>query len=164
MEKIGKAKPGPELDTTEGLDIEQKELKVPKKPVKVKTEDEVPKIDVVQKVIEMHNEGYATSKIGLILRDKYSVKNVKKATGKTVTQILDTNNLTQELPEDLSDLLKRAVKLIKHMKDNKYDQTSKLGYLKTVSKIRRLARYYKRVGKLPKGWLYTAEKAAVLVK
>jgi len=122
------------------------------------------KIDVVQKIIELHNNGVPASKIGLILRNDFNIYSVKKYSRKTITQILRENNLEPELPEDLSNLLRKAVKLLKHMKENKKDMTSKLGYQKTVSKIRRLAKYYKRVGKLPIGWKYSDKQAAILVK
>lgn len=125
---------------------------------------QVPKIDLTKKIIELHNDGLTTSKIGLILRSEYKILNVKKYCGKTITLILDENKLTQEIPEDLSALLKRAVKLIKHMKSNTKDMTSKYGYQKTVSKIRRLSKYYKRTRKLPKGWIYSEEQASILVK
>jgi len=129
-----------------------------------KKETKPQKVDVIKKIIELHNDGFSTSKIGLILKSEYKIYNVKKYCGKTITQILEENKLVQEIPEDLSNLLKRAVKLIRHMKANKKDMTSKYGYQRTVSKIRRLAKYYKRVGKLPKGWAYSEEQAAILVK
>lgn len=165
-------KPVQDLENPKGL-----ENTVVEKPKEVHTEaprvhkaaekeikKEIPKIDVIKKIMELHNDGVSTSKIGLILRDEFKVHNVKKYSGKTINQILIENKLEAEIPEDLSDLLKRAVKLLKHMKINKKDQSSKLGYQRTVSKIRRLAKYYKRNSKLPKGWRYSEEQAAILVK
>jgi small subunit ribosomal protein S15 len=168
MVKNDIAKPVQDLENPKGLEtaVEHKpEVKVEKvHKAEKEIKKEVPKIDVTKKIIELHNEGVPTSKIGLILRDEFKVLNVKKYFGKTINQILVENKLESEIPEDLSDLLKRAVKLLKHMKLNKSDQTSKLGYQRTVSKIRRLAKYYKRVNKLPKGWTYSEEQAAILVK
>jgi small subunit ribosomal protein S15 len=171
MVKIDTSKPGQELNNSEGLEMDKKEEKHvssekkeehKEKPKEAKKD--VPKIDVVKKIIELHNDGVATSKIGLILRSEFKIYNVKKYTGKTITQILIENNLEHEIPEDLSDLLKKVVILLKHMKINKKDMTSKLGYQRTVSKIRRLAKYYKKVGKLPSDWKYSDEQAAILVK
>lgn len=168
MTKKDTTKPGQDEILESGLEevLEtKKEVKHEKKEKEVKKEvKEVPKIDVTKKIVELYNEGVATSKIGLILRDEFKIYNVKKYTGKTINQILKEHDLEAEIPEDLSDLLKRAVKLLKHMKVNKFDQTSKLGYNRTVSKIRRLARYYKGTGKLPRGWKYSEEQAAILVK
>jgi ribosomal protein S15P/S13E len=53
---------------------------------------------------------------------------------------------------------------MKHMDSNTKDNTAKRGYQLTVSKIRRLAKYYKRNRKLPEDWRYTPEKAKLLVK
>jgi len=167
MVKNDMTKPVQDSENPKGLEtaVEHKEHKVEKvHKAEKEIKKEVPKIDVIKKIMELHNEGVPTSKIGLILRDEFKVHNVKKYSGKTINQILVENKLESEIPEDLSDLLKRAVKLLKHMKINKRDQSSKLGYQRTVSKIRRLAKYYKRVNKLPKGWTYSEEQAAILVK
>jgi len=120
--------------------------------------------DIISKVVELHNEGKTQSVIGLILKQKYGIKSIKKVTGKTVLQILKEKNLAPDIPEDLRYLLKKAVALIKHMQKNKKDMTAKRGYQLTVSKIRRLARYYKKKGILPKNWTYSEEKAALLVR
>jgi len=166
MTRTNTTKPGQELENSEGLGMEEKP-KIKKEEIHKKEHKEekaVPKVDVTKKIIELHNDGIPTSKIGLILRSEYKIYNVKKYAGKTITKILSENKLENEIPEDLSDLLKRAVKLLKHMKINKSDMTSKLGYQRTVSKIRRLAKYYKAKGKLPAGWKYSDEQAAILVK
>ena len=70
----------------------------------------------------------------------------------------------QQLPEDLFNLIKKAVNLRAHMEKNKKDYTSKRGLALTESKIRRLAKFYKKKKQLPKDWKYDAEKARLLVK
>ena len=164
QEEIDASKNGLKIEENHEEKHDENKSKTEEKYEKKQERAPVQKIDVNKKIIELHNDGVPTSKIGLILRDEFKIYNLKKYTGKTVTQILKENKLENEIPEDLSDLLKRAVKLIKHMKTNKKDQTSKFGYQKTVSKIRRLAKYYKKKGQLPINWKYSEEQAAILVK
>ncbi len=42
--------------------------------------------------------------------------------------------------------------------------SAKRGLMLTVSKIRALEKYYKKKGKLPMQWRYSAETAALLAK
>ena len=84
--------------------------------------------------------------------------------GKTIEEALAEKGLQSDMPRDLLNLIKRSVVLQKHMETNKKDMTAKRGYMLTVSKIRRLTKYYIRNGKLDKGWRYTPETAALLVK
>jgi len=51
--------------------------------------------------------------------------------------------------------LKRAIQTKKHLEKNKKDIHSKRGLQLIEAKIRRLAKYYKREGVLPKKWSYT---------
>lgn len=164
MKNKNKAKPDlEETYSDEGLEVEiRKENKKTKEPKEVK-EPKV-KIDVVKKIVELHNEGLPASKIGLILKNEYNIYNVKKYSGKSISEILKDNKLEPEIPEDLLDLLGRAVKLLKHMKTNKKDMTAKRGYQITVSKIRALSKYYKRINRLPKDWNYSDDKAIILMK
>lgn len=120
--------------------------------------------EVEQLIVELANTGITPSEIGMTLRDQYGVPSVKKLTGKNIEEILSDNNLQSDIPRDLLNLIKRSVKLHKHMSGNKKDQTAKRGYTLTVSKIRRLTDYYIRSGKLDRGWRYTPETAALLVK
>ncbi len=169
MVKKNTTEPVSEVVETSNTGLVKKVENTTKKEVKktkVKTEEkiELKKEELPKIIVDLHNDGLSTSKIGLILKEKYKIFNVKKFYGKTILAILNEKNIQPELPEDLSNLLRRAVKLLKHMKVNKKDTTSKRGYQITVSKIRRLAKYYKRIGKLPNNWNYSEEKAAILVK
>lgn len=128
--------------------------------VKVKySKEEVEKL-----VLKLAKEGYLPSMIGLILRDSYGLPNVKEITGKSITQILEENGIKLEIPEDLLNLLKRAVKLRAHLQIHRKDKHSARGLILIESKIHRLVKYYKRVGKLPKGWKYNPEIAKVIVQ
>jgi small subunit ribosomal protein S15 len=120
--------------------------------------------EVEDLVIKYAKQGIQSAKIGVILRDEYGIPSVKIATKKTVTQILKENDVYSKLPEDLFNLLKRVVELRVHLEKNKRDYQSYRGLELTESKIRRLARYYIKTGKLPKGWKYDPEQAKLLIR
>lgn len=123
------------------------------------------KKDEIEKlVIKLAKEGNSTSMIGLILRDQFGIPLVKKITGKTISEIMKENNLYPKLPEDLFNLLKQAVNLRNHLEKNKSDYTSKRGLELLESKIRRLGKYYVREKVLPEDWVYSPEKAKLLVQ
>ena len=114
-------------------------------------------------VVELAKMGYPPSMIGIILRDQYGIPLVKTVTGMKLTQILEKHNMAPPIPEDLMNLIRRAVNLRRHLSEFPKDKHSKRGLIEIESKIRRLARYYKRIGKLPPDWEYDPEKAKTLV-
>ncbi len=114
-------------------------------------------------VAELAKKGYGPSMIGIILRDQYGIPLVKPITGKSITQILDERGLSQPIPEDLFNLMRRAVNLRRHLEEHPKDKNARKGLQEIESKIRRLAKYYVREGKLPKGWKYDPEAAKLLV-
>ena len=120
--------------------------------------------ELEEQVVSLANAGHSSSKIGLILRDEYGVKNFEEATGKKIQGVLKENKLVGEMPEDLLNLIRRSVMLNNHMNKNKKDYSAKRGYELTVAKIRRLTKYYSKKRKIPHGWVYTPEQAALLVK
>ncbi len=120
--------------------------------------------EVEELVVKLAKEGVPPSRIGLILRDQYAVPKVKVVTGKSILQILKERNLQPSLPEDLANVIKRAVTLYEHLAKHRKDFKSKRALEILESRINRLARYYKRKGMLPKDWRYDRERAALLVK
>jgi small subunit ribosomal protein S15 len=120
--------------------------------------------EVEEIVVSLANAGHTPSKIGLILRDEHNVKNFREVTGKHLQTVLDENKLLGDMPEDLLNLIKKSVDLFNHLDKNKKDYSAKRGYELTVSKIRKLSKYYVNKGKLPAKWKYTAQSAALLVK
>ena len=120
--------------------------------------------EVEELVARLGREGTPSPAIGQVLRDTYGVPSVRSITGKSVTEILAENNVKLEYPEDLLNLIKRAVGVRKHLTSNKGDihNRVKLGHIE--SKIRRLVKYYTRTGRLPAEWRYEPDKAALLVK
>ncbi len=120
--------------------------------------------EVEDLIVKLAREGLNPSMIGTILRDQYGVPLVKLVTGNTITEILVERDLKSKLPEDLTNLIKRAVNLRRHLEDNKKDHHSKRGLQLLESKIYRLSKYYRNEKVLPKDWKYDWRKAAVLIQ
>ena len=114
-------------------------------------------------IVKLSKAGNTTSQIGMILRDSYGIPDVRAILSKKITKILKDNKLISELPEDLTALIKREIKIMKHRETHKKDQTSKRGLLLTGSKINRLVKYYKKNGRLPKDWKYDRTKARLVI-
>lgn len=110
--------------------------------------------DVENLVVNLARRGFSPSMIGIILRDQYGIPLVKAICGKTVTEILRENNLLPSIPEDLSNLIKRAEKVKRHLEEHPKDKSSRRGLQLIESKIWRLIKYYKAKGMLPKDWKY----------
>lgn len=119
--------------------------------------------DVVELVIKLAKDGNSSSEIGLILRDQYGIPNVSQITNKKITRILRENKLAPELPEDLLNLIRKAVKIRRHLDKHKKDKHTMRGLKLIESKIRRLVKYYKREGVIPVDWMYEPEKAKLLI-
>ena len=120
--------------------------------------------EIEELILKLTKEGNSTSKIGIILRDQYGIPNVKMVTGDKITQILEKHGQNPEYPEDIMNLIKKAVNIRDHLKENPKDLHTKRGLQVIESQIRRLGRYYVREGVMPEGWRYDPQKAALLVK
>ncbi len=115
-------------------------------------------------IVKFTEDGMISARIGLVLRDQYGVPNVKLATGKTVTEIMTEKGVMPNLPEDLSNLMRRAISLNVHLKNNRGDVSNQRGLNMIEAKIRRLERYYKRNGVLPANWKYSLANAEIMLK
>jgi small subunit ribosomal protein S15 len=120
--------------------------------------------EIEELVIRFAKEGMVSARIGLVLRDQYGVPNVKLATGKSVTAIMEEHDVASSLPEDLSNLMRRAIELATHVKEHKRDVANKRGLLLIEARIRRLERYYKKEGILPATWKYSLTNAELMLK
>ena len=118
--------------------------------------------EVESRIIELAKAGKTTSEIGMILRDQYAVPDITVATGKKTTKILENNNLKPDIPEELSNLIRTALKLRKHLETNKRDLKNKRNLQLTESKIRRVAKYYKSENKIPGDWKYSPSQAKLM--
>jgi len=117
--------------------------------------------EVEKLVMRLGERGLKPAHIGIIMRDQHGVPNIKLAANKSINSILEENNLAGSIPNDLDDLITRARKIKKHFDENKQDMDAKRGLQLTEAKIRRLAKYYQRVGKLPAEWKYGGKKSTV---
>jgi small subunit ribosomal protein S15 len=122
--------------------------------------------DVEERVVELADQGHSPSQIGLKLRDEgvtgTPVPDVKKVTGKKVTEILEENEAEPELPEDLRNLMERAVRLREHMDEHPLDAHNKRALQNTQSKVRRLVSYYQG-DELDEDFTYSYETAKELL-
>lgn len=102
---------------------------------------------IEERVVELAEQGHDPSQIGMKLRDEgvqgTPIPDVKLATGKKVTGILEEHDASPDVPEDFRNLLNRAVRLRDHMDENPTDYQNKRALQNTESKIRRLADYYR---------------------
>lgn len=117
--------------------------------------------EVEELVISLYRKGYPPSMIGVILRDVYGIPLVKAVAGKKLTRILEERGLKPEIPEDLMNLIRRAVRVRRHLEEHPKDYHSKRGLQLIESKIHRLVRYYKRRGVLPPDWEYRPERISI---
>jgi small subunit ribosomal protein S15 len=118
---------------------------------------------IIKQILDLRRKGSSSAEIGLIMRDKYAVPSVKLATGKGITEILRENGLASDIPEDLRNLIEKALGLRKHLAANKRDVHNKRQLTLTESKVRRLVKYYVKSKRLPVGWVYKPETAEILL-
>lgn len=110
--------------------------------------------EVEELVVRYSKEGSTPSQIGIRLRDQYAIPLVKTITKKTITEILEENQLRSEMPEDLENMVKKAVGLQRHLKENRGDRRNVRSLELIEAKVHRLSVYYKRIGRIPKTWKY----------
>ncbi len=110
--------------------------------------------EIEELVVKYTKDGLTPSQIGIKLRDQHSIPLIKPITKKSIGEILEENDLKSEMPEDLGNIVKRAVGLQKHLKANKGDNRNVRSLELIEAKVHRLSVYYKRIGKIPKTWKY----------
>jgi len=134
---------------------------------KAKVAPEFSKVEaqkVKEIILKLNKEGVPMSKIGLTLRDEYAVPSVRALIGSSVSAFLKNEAALPEYPEDILTLIKKAVSMRSHLKTTTADTHNKVKLLHVESKINRLGKYYVSKNRLPKGWRYDPESAALLVK
>ncbi len=108
--------------------------------------------EVEKLVVKYGKAGKSSSEIGMVLRDAYGIASVKTLTKKKVSSILKENDLRKGLPEDILFLIRKLINVKQHAEKNKHDVSASRGAILTISKIRRLMKYYRHTGKLPQDW------------
>jgi len=119
--------------------------------------------EVENLVVKFARKGLSKSQIGINLRDSYGIPLVKVVTGKRISQIVKENEIEETLPEDLTNLIKKALIIRKHLEENHKDLEGRKGLNRTEAKIYRLLRYYKSTNILPMDFKYDPEKIRTLV-
>ena len=110
--------------------------------------------EIEELVIKYTKDGLTPSQIGIKLRDQHSIPLIKPITKKSIGEILEENDLKTEMPEDLENIVKKAVGLQKHLKANRGDYRNVRSLELIEAKVHRLSVYYKRIGRIPKIWKY----------
>ncbi|PWB54740.1 MAG: 30S ribosomal protein S15 [Candidatus Methanoperedenaceae archaeon] len=107
--------------------------------------------------------GNSSSRIGMILRDRYGVPDVTLVTGKKIVKILKEKDITTKVPEDIHNIIINVLELNKHLIKNPKDVHNKRSLNNKISKIRRLEKYYRREGVLPADWKFSIQRAEMLI-
>ena len=110
--------------------------------------------EIEELIVKYAKEDLSASQIGVKLRDQYSIPLVKPIIKKSITDVLEENDLKTELPEDLNNIVKKAIGLQKHLKANKKDNRNVRSLELIEAKIHRLSVYYKKIGRIPNNWKY----------
>ena len=122
----------------------------PKKPEWVKQSNE----EIEGLIIKYAKEGMTSSQIGLKLRDQHAIPLVKPIINKSITDVLKENKLMPEIPEDLNNIVMKAVNLQKHLKENKSDNRNTRALELVEAKVHRLSTHYKKNGDIDQKWKY----------
>ena len=122
----------------------------PKKPEWVKQSNE----EIEGLITKYAKEGMTSSQIGLKLRDQHAIPLVKPILNKSITEVLKENKLMPEIPEDLNNIVMKAVNLQKHLKENKSDNRNVRALELVEAKVHRLSTHYKKNGNIDQKWKY----------
>lgn len=110
--------------------------------------------EIIELIKKYRNDNMSSSKIGIKLRDQHAIPLTKPLIKKSITKVLVDNKLNSAIPEDLENIVKKAIGLQKHLKNNKSDKRNIRSLELVEAKIHRLSEYYKKNKKLEKNWKY----------
>ncbi|MBC8251788.1 MAG: 30S ribosomal protein S15 [Candidatus Nitrosopelagicus sp.] len=122
----------------------------PKKPEWVKQTNE----EIEGLIIKYAKDGMTSSQIGIKLRDQHAIPLVKPIINKGIKEVLIENKLNPEIPEDLNNIVMKAVNLQKHLKENKSDNRNTRALELVEAKVHRLSTHYKKTGEIDQKWKY----------
>ena len=121
------------------------------------------KEQIEETIVDLAKKGKTTAQIGMILRDQHAVPSVRLVMGERIGQILARNEISPSVPEDLMDLMRKALRMIDHLSENHKDIHNRRQLHLVESKIRRLARYHKGAGALDSTWTYKRDQLRLAV-
>ena len=122
------------------------------------------KEEVSQLILSLHEDGHSSAMIGTILRDQHAVLDARKVLGMRIGTFLSQNTKPPTYPEDMMNLMRKAVSLIEHLQPNPKDIHNRRALQLTESKIRRLAKYYQAEGRLAGEWKYKRDQVRLMVE
>src|SRR3989338_11615194 len=93
--------------------------------------------EVEKIVLDLHNQGIAPAKIGIILRDKHGIPKAKLV-GKKVKAIIESNKST--FPTEISQVQTRIKNLERHSAQHKHDHTARRSHMKKLWIINKLTK------------------------
>ncbi|MCE2498157.1 MAG: 30S ribosomal protein S15 [Nitrosopumilaceae archaeon] len=110
--------------------------------------------EIEKMVVKYSKDGMTPSQIGIKLRDQHAIPLVKVVADKTMGRILEENGLRPDMPEDLENMVRKAIGLQKHLKENHGDRRNIRSLELIEAKVHRLSVYYKKIGRIPRTWKY----------
>ncbi|MAD56683.1 MAG: 30S ribosomal protein S15 [Euryarchaeota archaeon] len=119
---------------------------------------------VEELILKYANDGHSSAKIGSLLRDIHAVPDVRLVMGERISQTLSRNNLDSTYPEDMMNLMRKALSLIDHLSSNKKDLHNRRQLELCESRLRRLAKYYVRTGRISSTWTYKRDQLRLMVE
>ena len=118
---------------------------------------------IEETILDLSRKGHTAAEIGLIIRDQHAVPNVRLVLGERVGQVLARNEISPEIPEDLMNLMRKALRMLDHLNTNRKDLHNRRQLELVESRIRRLARYLKGTGALDSEWTYKRDQLRLAV-
>ena len=117
-------------------------------------------------IVELGKAGHSSAEIGTILRDQHAIPDVRTVLGgKRINAVLSENDIGGTYPEDMMNLMRKAVGIIEHLDSgNRKDLHNKRSLELAEAKIRRLSKYYISEGKLPSDWKYKRDQLRLMVE
>ncbi|MDE1856955.1 MAG: 30S ribosomal protein S15 [Candidatus Micrarchaeota archaeon] len=115
-------------------------------------------------IVSYTKQGVPPAMIGEILKKEHSVPYLKITIGKRMGAVLKEAGLQGDIPADMLDLMKKAVRLNSHLAKNRQDVSNRIRLGRTEAKIWRLTKYYISRGRLPNAWRYDIKSAELLIK
>ena len=125
--------------------------------------DKTPK-EIEELIVELADDDKSPSEIGVKLRDQYGIKDVREVLDESILEVLQEHEMAPRFPEELMNLMKKAVQLRDHMERHPQDLRSKRSLKTLESRIHKRTKYYRRKERIPEGWRYEPDEAALLVR
>jgi small subunit ribosomal protein S15 len=122
------------------------------------------KKEIEEMILQLSGEGLSNASIGTILRDKHGVPDVRLVTGERISQTINRLGKSTGLPEDLMNLMRRALRLLDHLSQNSKDTHNRRQLELCESKIRRLSGYYRDNNKIDSEWTYKRDQLRLMVE